>query len=1197
MTEILPRTTPDDVTREDQGRATRGARFTLGLRDPLLRNAYALMVSAVGSGGLGLIYWVLAARLYDTANGGRAMAAIGAMRLLAAITSFGFVGTLTRFIPDAGRATGRFIRSVYLVSLAAAGLATVVFLLTLDRWGDNYRDLAGLGPGTLFVGAVLVWVVFTLQDVALTGLRKATWVPFSTIGSSLVKIVLLVALARLLPAAGITVSWVVAVALSVVPVNLLMFRRLVPRHARDTADRTPPTLRAVGRFLAGDYLGSTFILAITYLLPVIVGVHVDATTYNYYYSTGMLGGILEMLAFTMASSLTVEAVFDSAGLAQHARRALARSLAVLAPAVLAVLVLAPYVMAVFGPGHAAHATALLRLIALAALPRAVIEIYLGVLRARSRARTLAVVQGAMCALAFGGAFLLLPRLGINGVGTALLVAQLAVALAIAPSLLRALIVPGHAPTGPVSRMMVSVATIPHRAGALVSSLGRAVPIRAGGPGPGWAERARRWVLPVLATEGFAIFVIALVAPRTSLTGVDTDRMNGLGLISVLPPVALGGLALLIASFFVTLTQRRYRPVLLLLQLFAVTFCLHGASALVSGEPRFPTAWLHAGFVEFIARSGETLPGLDARFSWPGFFSLFAFVGSAMGMDDLRQFMNWYPVAANILYLVPLLLILRRMRADRRAKWLAAILFVTLQWIGQDYFSPQGTTYFMYLLFLAIIVTWFGREERAEPGRPPRTVFGRIARLLDAADPGEFASRPADGMTRIVLFAVLIVLGAAATASHQITPFMMTSAALGLVIVRRCSLSTLPWLIGGLAVAWVSYLATPYWAGHLGDMFGAFGSLVNNLTTNTTGRIAASTGDPVHALVLKVRLGFAVALALLAGIGLLRRLRRRVIDRVALVLTVLPVSAMAMQSYGGEMGLRVYFFMLPGACLLAAYAFFPSSPDSVRLREVRQTRPARSALVRLRARLPMALAFVTVLSLAGGFYIAKYGNEQFERVTSGEAAALDYIYAHDKPSARVLMLTPTEEKPGTVTGDTAYSVIPWREKHVERIEWLGVSPPVDPTDIAPIVAALRETGPGTFLLAARSQETMMEVTDPLGDGFPRDWGVRMRGAMAASPDLVTLYANRDAAVYALRRPPAGSVPPAPDLTVTPPGGTPWTPVGVAAVVLYTGTLISAETMRLTGSPRTRTRRRLIQAAAVLAVIALAVVVERFLTLGL
>ncbi|WP_067179367.1 lipopolysaccharide biosynthesis protein [Microtetraspora niveoalba] len=1193
MTEILPRTTPDDVPREDRGRAALGARFTLGLRDPLLRNAYALMVSAIGSGGLGLIYWVLAARLYDTANGGRAMAAIGAMRLLAAITSFGFVGTLTRFIPDAGRATGRFIRTVYLVSLAAAGLATVVFLLTLDRWGDNYRDLAGLGPGALFVGAVLVWAVFTLQDVALTGLRRATWVPFSTIGSSLVKIVLLVALAGILPAQGITVSWVVAVALSVLPVNLLMFRRLVPRHARDTADRTPPTVRAVGRFLAGDYLGSTFILAITYLLPVIVGVHVDATTYNYYYSTGMLGGILEMLAFTMASSLTVEGVFDRAMLAQNARRALARALAVLGPAVLVIVVLAPYVMAVFGPGHAAHATALLRLIALAAIPRAVIEIYLGVLRARSRARTLAVIQGAMCVLAFGGTFLLLPRLGINGVGAALLGAQLTVALAITPSLLNALLVPGRAPAGPVSRMMVFVATIPQRAGDLVSPLRRAAPGAAGG----WPERARRWVLPVLAAEGFAIFVFAMAGPPSGLTGVDAAEMNGLGLVSVIPPVALGGLALLVVSFFVTLAQRRYRPVLLLAQLFAVTFCLHGASALVSQEPRFPTAWLHAGFVEFIARSGETLPGLDARFSWPGFFSLFAFAGSAMGMDDLRQFMNWYPVAANILYLVPLLLILRRMRADRRAKWLAAILFVTLQWIGQDYFSPQGTTYFMYLLFLAILVTWFGREERGEAGRPPRTMFGRLARRLDAAEPGEFTSRPADTTTRIVLFAVLLLLGAAATASHQITPFMIAAAALGLVVVRRCSLGTLPWLVGGMAVAWISYLATPYWAGHLGDMFGAFGSLVSNLTSNTTGRIAASTGDPLHALVLKVRLGFAAVLALLAGVGLLRRLRRKVVDRVALVLTVMPVSAMAMQSYGGEMGLRVYFFMLPGACLLAAYAFFPSLPDSVRLREVRETRPARSALVRMRARVPMALAFVTVLGLAGGFYVAKYGNEQFERVTSGEAAALDYIYAHDEPSARVLMLTPTEEEPGTVTGDTAYSVIPWREKHVERIEWMGVSPPVDPTDVAPVVSALRESGPGTFLLAARSQETMMEVTDPLGNGFPRDWGVRIRAAMAASPDLVTLYANRDAAVYALRRPPAGSVPPAADLTVTPPGATAWTPVGVAAYVLYTGTLVAAETMRLTGSPRPRTRRRLIRAAAVLLLVAAAVVVERFLSLGL
>ncbi len=1166
MTETLPRTPAAAEPGEGPRRSRR--RFIPGLDDPLFKNAYALMFSAGASGVLGLIYWVLAARLYDTDDGGRAMAVIGAMRLLAALTSMGFVGTLTRFIADTGRATGKFVRGVYLASTGAAAVVTVVFLLTLRYWGDNYSSLSGFGPGLMFVGAVLSWVIFTLQDVALTGLRKAIWVPVENIAYGVVKIVLLVVLAGTLPEHGITVSWVVPVVIMVLPVDLLMFRRLIPAHERETAHRSPPPIRTVGRFLAGDYLGSMFVLAITYLLPVIVGAFVDATTFNYFYSTGMLGAIIEILAVNMAASLTVEGAFDTARLAENGRRALTRTLLILCPTVLGTVVLAPYLMAVFSPGHAEHATTLLRLIALATLPRALIEIHLGVLRAKSRSRTLAVVQGGMCAVAFAATFLLLPRFGIDGVGIGLLVAQLVIAVAIMPALLRSLVVPGSAPAGAAARalpyrMMVLVTTISARAAAA------------------WRpERAANWLLPLLAAEGFTIYLVALLAPRTSLTGVDPDRMNGLGLISVLPPLSLAGLALLVLAFFVTLAQRRYRPVLLLVQLLAITFCLHGASALVSAEPRFPTAWLHVGFTEYIARTGGTLPGLDARFSWPGFFAAFAFVSGALGMEDFREFVNWVPVASNILYLVPLLLILRRMRADRRAKWLAAVLFVTLQWIGQDYFSPQGTTYLFYLLFLAIVVTWFGRRDTG-PGSGKRP------------EPGEFVSRPADRLTRLVLYVVLLLLGAAATATHQITPFMMVAAALGLVLVRRCGLVTLPWLVGGFAVAWVSYLATPYWGGHLGDMLGGIGSLLSNLSANTTGRLAAATGDPLHPYVLKLRLGFAAVLALLAAVGVVRRFRRGVVDRVALVLTITPVSAMAMQSYGGEMGLRVYFFLLPGACLLAAYAFFPELPGS--LRGMRQVVGRPSVLELVRARLPMTAAFVTVLALAGGFFVARYGNEQFERVTTGEARALEYVYAHDRPSARVLLLTPTEAAPGTVSPDITYSVVPWRERDVERVEWMGTTPPADPTDVAPLVSALRELGPGSFLVTLRSQETMLEVTDPLAQGIPVGWGKRLRAALTDSPDLVTLFTDDDAAVYALRKQPPGSVPPAADYTLAPPADTPWTPLGLIAFALYSGVLVAAETLGLSGSRRRR--RGLFLTAAAAGVIAVAVVVERFITLGL
>ncbi|WP_032761603.1 phage holin family protein, partial [Streptomyces alboviridis] len=49
------------------------------------------------------------------------------------------------------------------------------------------------------------------------------------------------------------------------PLGWLVFRRLIPRHVEATAERAhPPSWREIGRFLAGDYTGSLFSLAVVY---------------------------------------------------------------------------------------------------------------------------------------------------------------------------------------------------------------------------------------------------------------------------------------------------------------------------------------------------------------------------------------------------------------------------------------------------------------------------------------------------------------------------------------------------------------------------------------------------------------------------------------------------------------------------------------------------------------------------------------------------------------------------------------------------------------------------------------------------------------------------------------------------------------------------------------------------------------------
>ncbi|MGV9777927.1 lipopolysaccharide biosynthesis protein [Streptosporangium sp. NPDC003464] len=646
--------------RQDRRGAPRSlwSRLPRDLNDPLLRNAYSLIVNAGAAGVLGLAYWTVAVRFYSESDYGRSSALIAAMRLLAALTAFGFVGALTRFLPEGGRATGRLIGSTYLVGGGAAVVATVFFLSTLDMWGPNFSGLAGPGLAGWFLLSVFLWCVFTVQDVVLTALGKATWVPLIGIAVGVTKIGLLAVLAPAFPGTGIFLAWTIPVAVTVVPVSIAIFGRLAPLAAARSAHRAPPRSGRIGRFLAGDFPGTLFILASVYLMPVLVFAGVDARTAGYYAAAVTLVGVFDMLAVNMAISLTIEGSGDPALLAGKCVLALRRTMMLLVPVVLVAALAAPLILRLgWGPSFAEHGADVLRLLALASIPHAVIEIYLGVLRARSRARTLLVLQALLCVLVVGLSFLLFQRHGITGVGLGTLAAQVIVMLVVGPGLVK--VVRGartpaveRSPDETPTLVMMIVDAHPTLAAgpARTSTAEAAEPAR---PGLPWPVRAGRWLSPLITVEGLAVVALAAadggppVLPRAVATAL--------------------GVGLVIVASVAELAMRR-RRVVLWAQLVAVTLCLHGTEAMAS------SAGSLAGKVTQIMATGKAAGG-----DW--LLALPAFLARAMGLTDPTPLLVWAPVAAAVAALAPALLAARAVHRDERFHWPAAMLVTVGLWLA------------------------------------------------------------------------------------------------------------------------------------------------------------------------------------------------------------------------------------------------------------------------------------------------------------------------------------------------------------------------------------------------------------------------------------------------------------------------------------------------------------------------------------
>jgi hypothetical protein len=576
-----------------------------------------------------------------------------------------------------------------------------------------------------------------------------------------------------------------------------------------------------------------------------------------------------------------------------------------------------------------------------------------------------------------------------------------------------------------------------------------------------------WVVPPLS---------ALVA-CLSLSRADTGEIGDLGLITAIPAPVFASLALLGVGFVLSLLEDRLRAPLLAAHLVVFVVILHGAAALVEPEPRFATAWLHAGFIEYIGRTGDTLPSLDARFNWPGFFSAAALLTGGVGLHDPMAVVKWAAVGFNLFALVPVYLIAAMTTRDSRAPWLAAWLFVPANWVGQDYFSPQAMGFALFLTMVVVLLRYFsGVPPDVRPGAAGGDRSRLTRRLWEVAraegDPA--AGRAVDASTARCLFAVLLLLYCAIVWSHQLTPYFAVAGIAGLVLVGACRLRTLPILLAVILIAFISYLAVTYWAGHLHEIFGGLGRVGSTVSSNVGNRVS---GNPAHEWVARIRILMTVAVLGLAFVGAARRWRAWSTSVSLLVLAAAPFSVVFLQAYGGEALLRSYLFSLPfAAALMAASVVF--SPGA-----------------RLRAATFVLLA-TTVL--VAGFFVARFGNEAFEMVRPGEAAAIERLH-------RMAPLGST-----LVSADEN---VPWRYSGIERFTYESVPPASQSPqlDLDFVLDELNKNPLGGYFLITTGQVEYARIT--LGVGH--DWERQIYRRLAATRRFKLIFTSRDARVYRLR----------------------------------------------------------------------------------
>jgi O-antigen/teichoic acid export membrane protein len=412
------------------------------IRVPLFGNAYALIANTGITAILGFAYWVMAARLFDATDVGLAAAAISAMSLLAMLSQFNLEAAMVRFVPTAGADTRRLVGTVYVVCIAAAAIAGVLFLLLLDRLAPTLAFLHTHGWDALFVIATVAWSIFILHDGILVGLGRAIWVPVENATFGILKLAFLFAFIGAGPL-GLFASWALPGIMVVIPFTALIFWRLIPRHAREHQYREEPiSAHAVRSFAAGNYLGSIFEQGTVLVLPLLVTYVAGPAENAFFYQSWIIAYTLILVAENTSRSLTVEAAKNEYQLRAYSRIVVGHTLRILVPAVVGLILLAPLLLGIFGSDYVVGGTQILRLLTLAAIPYTVVALALVVARIQYRLREVVAIQAAVALLALGSSAVLVQRYGGTGVAAAWLGTQTLMAAVLLATRLRWLYRPG-----------------------------------------------------------------------------------------------------------------------------------------------------------------------------------------------------------------------------------------------------------------------------------------------------------------------------------------------------------------------------------------------------------------------------------------------------------------------------------------------------------------------------------------------------------------------------------------------------------------------------------------------------------------------------------------------------------------------------------------------------------------------------------
>jgi O-antigen/teichoic acid export membrane protein len=373
--------------------------------------------------GLGFLFWIAAARLYEPAQVGLAAGAVSAMMLCTQLALLGVGSAFIARFPGHRREPRALLDTalsmVALSSLVAGGL----FLLLASRAFEELSEVSKVPPFALaFLAACVLGTVGIFLDQAFTALRRGDQMLLrNLVFGGLALAALVVGALADGGAFWVFAPWVVA-GLGAAAVGLLQLRRALGRY------RYRPSLdRGMARGLIGVGV-QNWLLTLTerapgLILPIIVTELLSPATNAYWYAVWMAAWVLYVVPLQIGMNTFAELAHRPGALASALRNGIRTSLALGIAGGALLFAFAELPLSLLGDEYARAGATPLRLLVIAVVPLTFVQAYFAAARARGLIGRAIGLGAAAGAVAVAAAAAVAPDAGLVGMALAWSVVQ------------------------------------------------------------------------------------------------------------------------------------------------------------------------------------------------------------------------------------------------------------------------------------------------------------------------------------------------------------------------------------------------------------------------------------------------------------------------------------------------------------------------------------------------------------------------------------------------------------------------------------------------------------------------------------------------------------------------------------------------------------------------------------------------------